>query len=350
MGERPIHQRAACRITVAGVDVTDRINPRLLNVTVIDKFGGISEAHIELDDRYGQVVLPEGNDPIEVDLGWPDEGLFTVFKGHAYDVESAGQKRGGRTLTIIARGHDELSKIKEQARWSLGDGSEDVQLGDALKKAAKIAGVDLKVDSKLANLSRKFWMGQNESFMAYAQRIAGETGGAFKIAGNQASFSRLDSFNNADGIAMSNTIAEAGKNLIAWRVSPQIARPQFGNTQHTHFDPMQAKWLVEKSLSGNLSKADFTGVGAQADKDNAKQQADSDAIPSRAERAKGWVLIDGSPTSMAGGQLTIIGARPGVDGSNYRVTEVEQSYSSQGGYTTRIDFNLLGSSASQEIS
>ena len=321
-----------------------------MSVIVIDKFGGISEAHLELDDRYGQIKLPEGNDPIVVSLGWPAEGLYDVFTGHAYDVESSGQKRGGRTLTIIAWGHDQLTtKIKEQARWSLGDGTEDVKLGDAMEKAAGIAGVSVHIDPLLKNSTRKYWLGNNESFQAFGQRIADEHGGIFKISGKQASLTMADSFNNAEGRAMSNTIAEAGKNLIAWHVSPQIARPQFANIQHMHFDPMQAKWLIQKSLSQGLSKADFTGVGAQADKDTAKQQADSDAIASRAERGKGWVVIDGSPTSVAGGQLTIIGARPGVDGTNYRIIEVEHNYSPHQGYTTRCDFNLLGSSKSEEI-
>lgn len=335
---RPRHQRAFCKIIVAGEDVTSRINPRLLNLTIMNKADDVSEAHLELDDRYGQIKMPEPSDSISIELGWPDEGSFVVFDGFVQDLESAGQKRGGRTMTIIAFESDMLKHVKTQMRWSEGDGAEDVKLEKALKTAAGLADIDVKISPVLAQLSRKYFMGNNESFMAFGRRIADEVGGVFKVSGDKATLSKPGE--NAEGADMPTVIAVAGATLIAWRVRPRIARAIWAKAGHMHFDPMKAAWdLVESKAGGGATTAlaKFTGVGAQADKDTAQQQADADAESSREGAGTGWVVIDGEPQAAPNGKLTIEGARNGVDGS-YLITDVEHSYSAQQGFTTRIDF------------
>lgn len=337
----PKHQRAFCKITVAGQDVTSNFNPRLLNISVILPFDGVGEALLELDDRYGQIKIPEVEDSIIVELGWLDEGSFVVFSGTVFDLESAGQKRGGRTLTIVAQEANLLTHIKTTMRWSEGDGTEDVTLEKALKTASGFASINVKVSPDLAKLTRKFWMGNNESFMAFGKRIADEVGGVFKMSGQTATITKPGG--DADGNDMGSITAQAGRNLIAWRVRPRIARAIWANTGHMHFDPAAAAWkLVQSKVSSNAvilsrPKADHTGVGAKADKDSAQQSADGDAVSARENAGTGWVLVDGEPQAQPSGQLVILGARPGVDGS-YLITDVEHNYSPQQGYTTRIDF------------
>jgi phage protein D len=335
----PTHQRAFCKITVAGEDVTSNINPRLLNLTVILKSEDVSEAHLELDDRYGQIKIPEEEDTITIELGWLDEGSFSVFRGSVFDLESAGQKRGGRTMTIIAHEANMLAPFKAQTRWSEGDGTEDVKLEKALKTASGFASIDVKIAPELAKLTRKFWMGNNESFMSFGQRIAGEVGGVFKMSGQTATITKPGG--DADGNATGSVTAQAGKNLIAWRVRPRIARAIWANTGHVHFDPMAAAWKLVQSKVKNAGlvrpQADHTGVGAKSDKDTAQQGADGDAVSARLNAGTGWVMMNGEPQAQPWGQLVVLGARPGVDGS-YTITDVEHNYNAQTGFTTRCDF------------
>jgi phage protein D len=350
----PHRQKAFVKVVVGGEDVTAKINERLLSLTIIDKLGGMDECHLELDDREGRIRLPAGPDEISVELGWPNEGSFTAFKGKTADLWSAGQKHGGRTLTISAMGADLQKDTKAPMQWSLGDGQEDVKIGDAMKKAGELAGVNIKVSPDLAKLARKFWMGNNESFMAFAQRIAGEVGGSFKISGSQATLTKAGSFANADGEPLFEVSAKAGKNLLAWRICPQDARPQWGGTGHTFFNPVLAKWEKVTSaikgggLPGWAASAMFTGLGALADKDVAQQQADGDRTISLGMRGTGWVALDGEPRAVAGGKIMIIGARPGVDG-DYHMDEVEHRMDAQTGFTTRCDVSKLGAVDSQEI-
>jgi hypothetical protein len=47
----PKRQRAFVRVIVAGIDVSSRINPRLMELTILDKRDTDNEAHLVLDDR-----------------------------------------------------------------------------------------------------------------------------------------------------------------------------------------------------------------------------------------------------------------------------------------------------------
>lgn len=353
----PKRPRAFCKIIVDGVDVTDRWNPRLMSVTVIDRTGGqADEAHLELDDRYGQIAMPLAIGPsITIELGWPDEGSFAVFEsGYIMDIESSGQKRGGRTMTIIATGHDQLrGKSKEPVNWSLSDGVEDVTLGDAMQKAAKIAGINVKIDSKLAQLKRKYFSANAESFLSFGQRMATEVGGDFKISGLNASLTVTGSGVNTDGRELFAVTATAGENLLAWRIRPQVARSQWASTGHEHFDPMKAAWDIVKTpvpgAQGPFAAiADYLSVGPAPDKDVAAQWGQAGGVLSAGSRGTGWVVIDGEPRAKAGAKIMIAGARAGVDGE-YTMTEVVHTYIPQTGFTTLADVWKGGDSSSQEI-
>lgn len=60
------------RIVADGTDVTQRLNDRLLKLTLLDKPGMESDSLIlRLDDRDGQVALPRRGAVLEVHLAMP---------------------------------------------------------------------------------------------------------------------------------------------------------------------------------------------------------------------------------------------------------------------------------------
>src|SRR5262245_51952898 len=50
-----LRRKAYCVINVGGIDVTNRLDPHLLSVTVILRADMYDEAHIEIDDRDGRL-------------------------------------------------------------------------------------------------------------------------------------------------------------------------------------------------------------------------------------------------------------------------------------------------------
>ena len=57
---------------------------------------------------------------------------------------------------------------------------------------------------------------------------------------------------------------------------------------------------------------------------------------SQSKRGTGWVLLNGEPRAHAHCNVTIVNARPGVDGTYY-VSEAEHNYTRGVGYTTRCN-------------
>lgn len=65
------HLRPVWRVTVKGQDVSSRIAPRLVSLTITDNQGGQSdEVEIVVSDHDGALTLPETGDPITVAIGW----------------------------------------------------------------------------------------------------------------------------------------------------------------------------------------------------------------------------------------------------------------------------------------
>ena len=338
--------KVSVQVLVSGVDVSSRFNPRLLQLSIIDPSGGVSsQARLELDDRLGQIKIPEGADRIVIELGWPHEGSFNVFDGRAADVESRGQKNGGRILCINAQGQDLIKgKSKTPMRWSLGDGTQDATLGDALQKAAGLAGLAIRIDPQIAAIKRKFWMANNESFQAVGDRIANEVGGIFKITGQGATLTKSAGGVSTDGQNLTTITAQAGVNLIGWEAHPNEAKAQWKSTGQMFFDVAKGAWkrvdnAVKPLPNALTAAADFTGIHAAADEQEAEQKAQGDSAAIYRKRGYGWVVIDGEPQAQARAPLTISGARPGVDGS-YKIDAVEHFLSRQTGYISRIDFEL----------
>lgn len=339
---KPRRLRAHWRVTVNGQNVTDRFDPFLISATVLDKEQEADVAVIELDDRYGRIVLPDDGARVQIAFGWSDEGMRTTFEGTVSDLESYAQKSTGRLLRIEAKSVNLLSWVKGQFSGNWGDGEkEELKLGGVLEDVAKKLGLSAKIDPDIAAKTRKYWTMANESPMQFFMRMAREHGAVAKFQGDTVSITKSDDFVNAEGEQMQKILAVAGQNLMAWRIRPVSSRAQWAKTAHMYFDRMKADMKIhgkEVGGSGPFGKAAAEHLGwmPKGTEGVAQEQAGSDATTSLRRRGYGWVVIDGEPRAQSQAPIGIVGARPGVDG-DYRIVEVEHNYLRGGGYTTRCD-------------
>jgi phage protein D len=342
---RPGRMRAICQIFIAGKEVTSVFDPYLIKVTV-KQGAGIGTASIELDDRYGILKLPEGNDAIIIRLGWPDEGSLVVFKGTVTDLVSAAQKKSGRRLHIEAQALDIFQEGKEPRNDTfLGKGEDEgVTLKEALEAANKKLRepFNLQIDEKIGG-SKLPPVVQTESFMALANRLARETGGILHIDGKDVSILAEGTVNSKATI-----IAEVGKNVLAWRIVPLAGRPQWDKVSSHWFDPKKSGWfkafqdVKRGALSfGSGGKAIFDSPWAAGNQSQAEVKSFAEAATSVANRGTGWIVIDGEPRAQANAGVEIRKARAGVD-DTYKITQLEHEYNRGGGFTTRLDVNNPG--------
>jgi phage protein D len=306
----------------------------------------------------------------EKEAAWGGPGMVPVFIGWVTSVESGfGRRGGGRRLWIEAKGNNDKSTTKELQRGHVGEGKQEdggggsqgggsgggaggsgggagaggggqIPMQTALTQVFAKSGLSVKLSPQMAKIKRDYW-NWNDSPMNLGRRLAEENGGFFTISNNIASMVGKGEFTNADGTPMPNVEAVWGVNLIGWRIKPYTSRPQYGGAAARHFDFMEAAWkTVEGKVGGSTP---FGGAGAiahqiasVADSATAEQNNAGAAGDASSNRGHGWVLLNGEPNCKAGGMVTIVGARPGID-CTYLIEQAEHNYTRGVGYTTRCN-------------
>lgn len=351
---RPKRGRAAYKVTVNGQDVTSRFDPYLISLVVTDYEQQMDTCTLELDDSHGVLEVPDDGAPIEIQLGWADEGTSLVFTGKVSDVSSLCQRRSGRLMRIEGTGADIYGQGKVPTSQEWGEGSpgkgegQKVTAETVLSEAAKKAGYEFFGAKDICSVERDYWAMTNESFHSFGQRMAEELGGVFKVSGDKATITSNINNTNATGQKMADVLCEWGRNLIAWNIHPKVGRPVFAETAANWFNDKKGVWeTVKKAVGGGgqaaLTKAIHFGLMPVATKDQAERSAEVQASASMRARGYGWVVIDGEPSAATGANAVVKGARAGVDGT-YRIIEAEHTYERRRGYTTRLSINNPGAS------
>ena len=326
--------------------------------------------------RFGQGPI-QMTEQEKTELPWGGPGLELVFSGWVSSVESGfGRRGGGRRLWIEATSGNVTGAAKEVQKYGAGVGVEDdslyggqgglvsptggatstsggaagapaggfpageIPLFQVLTEMFAKAGIRVKLSPAMMKIARKNW-NTNQSPMDFAQSMARELGGSFKLADGVATMVGKGEGLNADGEKMPEVDAQWGVNLIGWRIKPYSGRPQYAQSQANVFNLFTGEWEAVKSTIAGLtpfggSKAIAVAIGAVADKTVAAQVNTGQGEDSTSKRGTGWVLINGEPLCKAGGHVSIIDARPGVDG-RYLVVESEHNYTRGVGYTTRMN-------------
>ena len=333
-------KRAVYRVSVAGQDISSRIDPLLTSIRVTDREGTHSDtAEIIIDDKDARVLLPRTGDEIEIALGWSGGGISVVFSGKVDEVESSGSRGGGRELRISAKGLDTQGKGKEAQQLNI----DDATVEEALRKAGQAAGfTDIKVDPELAKIRRDWWGLNDESFIHFGERVAREVGGVFKVQGNRAILAKKGG-GSVTGQEMPSVTAMWGDNLLAWRIKPDMGRPRHKKARARWYDPAEAKWKTKEVEIDGEDEVDTT-LGdrfSRADEIEADGSATNGKADTEDGKGGGSVEMDGTAMARPGGTLILVGARPGIDGS-YRIASVDHTYTRSSGWTTSVELKRPG--------
>ncbi len=324
--------KAIYSIIVGGQDITQNLSPVLISLSVTDKAGVSSDsASIEIDDTGGRIVLPSHGSLVLISLGWEGQGMGRVFEGTVDDIRASGS-RSGRTLSISAKGMDTRGKAKQGQRRHF----DDTTIGDAMKKAGSFAGLTVSVDGSLASIRRPYIALDDESFVAFGERIAKEVGGTFKIVGKRAILAKRNGGQAASGGALPAVTAAWGVNLHDYDIAPILGRPVEKQALSRWYDMRKADWKSKTADTGTEGGQTVKpGRFPEPDEDRAGEQTKADAAESDRKSGEGSVTIEGNIAAQPEGTCVVSGCRPGVDGT-YRIDTVNHEYS-RGGFTTSLE-------------
>ncbi|WP_099867839.1 phage late control D family protein [Pararhizobium haloflavum] len=325
--------KAVFSVLIDGSDISTRLAPVVTSISVSDKAGMSSDtASIDVDDREGRIVLPRPGASITIMLGFTETGMGVVFRGKVDEVRSRGDRGGGRSITVSAKGVDTQGKAKEpqQKHW------DEKSLQDILSEAGRLAGIDdVRVDQSFASIIRKYERMDDESFLSFGERIAAEIGGTFKISDGRAVLAKRNGGTTPGGSPLPTVSAVYGQNLHSWDIAPFLSRPRYKQTRTRYYDREAATWkevLTETVIEDAeaIASSRFTA----ADEDEAKQKTESQKADAERGSGAGTVVIEGNIGAQPEGLCVVGGTRAGIDGT-YRIDGVQHAYS-RGGFITTL--------------
>ena len=335
-------------VYVAGTDVSTRFASRLIKLTVKDNSGETADsATIELDDTGGAIALPQKGAKVTIALGPLEGPVMQVFDGVVDDVKHIYDRGGGRRITVEAKSADTEGKQKEQKRkhW------DDKTVGDALFDSAKAADVQISVAPRIAGMKRKYQAQDNESFLHFAERMAKETGGTFKmVGGNRAVILDRNEGQTVGGGSVGSVTVTEGVNLITSNISPILVRPQFKEVIARWYDTKTAKWKEERVQVQGAQRGGETAADVRYSKQDAgesKDAAGSTGKESERDKGAGSIILDGDPRARAEGRCILVGVRPGVDGE-YTIDTATHELARGGGYTVNVTVKRPGGGAGED--
>jgi len=317
--------RTLYAVYVNGQNITSTINPLLISLVTTDQDGTESDsASIELDDRKQMLVFPEEGAEMRILL----QGV-EVFVGKVDTVNWTLTRGGGSVLKISAKGLDTKSKVKEPKQKHI----DKKKVSEAIKEAGKDAGLtDVTVDPELDE-ERDYYFLDNESPMAFAQRLADEIGGTLRIRNNKAVISKKGGGKSATGAVLPTIIATRGVNLIQANVTPVSGRTRYKKVRSRHYDKKKAKWIeTEEETEDTGAEATHTDRHSVADEKEGKGKNRKNKQEAADKKGAGSVTITLNPAARAEGVCQLSGCRPGIDGS-YKIQQVSHRVTRAGGTT-----------------
>ena len=154
------------KVVIDGTDITNKIKPRLMNLTLTDNRGfDADQVELQLDDSDGLLTMPRRGATMRVWLGWQgspliDKGSFTVD-----ELEHAGAPD---TLTITGRSVDfrESLNVKKERSFH------GKKLSDIIDTIAKNNGLTSVLSTSLKDEVIEHIDQTNESDAAFLVRLA----------------------------------------------------------------------------------------------------------------------------------------------------------------------------------
>lgn len=320
--------KGSYKVKIDGQDVTSRFKPRLTSMNFSRKAGKAADnATMSLADPGGKIALPADRAPVEITLN-----KIWGFSGFVSSVKCDLSKGGGRNLSVEASSIEQGSKAKEPSLFH----KDDATLRDAMVEFGEKAGLNVEVIGDVGDLFRDYWIQQNESFVSFAQRLAREVGGTFKVIGDRAFFSSRNEGLSVSGRPLSPIDAIVGENVLSASISPLRAKPKYKDVEISYFDIAKGKRISVSETTGiDDVDAILRRAISEVDEETARSRAKSLAAESDREKGDGTITILGDATAEPEAIVNLSGFRPGADGA-YRIDGVDHQIDAKGGFTTQL--------------
>jgi phage protein D len=307
-----------------GADLTSKINPRLIELTLTEKRGGeADELAITLHNHDGLLAAPAPGKYLSLQLGWTsgdDVRVGLVDKGR-FKVDEVTESGPPDIITIRARSADLTGDYRKRRTQSW----RDTTLGAMLDKIAQRNSASAQVHPDLASKPIAAIEQHNKSDMAFVKDLGQRYDALATWKDRKLLFMPVGSATTASGKAIPLATLTRGDGW-AW---------SFGTAEREDHDGAEAQWHDKAGgrrrtvkRGGNKRKRLKRVYATEAE---ATQAADAAASKGkRGARTFEYDLGYADPTLQPNGKIKLQGWNPRIDGLAWLVESIETSLDGSG--------------------
>lgn len=321
----------AWRVVLDGKDLTERLRPRLLDLTLTEKRGGeADQLDLRIHDHDGAMALPRRGVELSVALGWQDAGLIDKGTFRVDEVEHSGSPD---IITVRARSADLTHPLRTRRERSW----HDVTLGAVLRNLAGEHGLQPRIAQKLASIVIPHLDQTEESDANLLTRLARRYDAVAAIKAGCLIFSPI-------GAGVTPTGKPLPDAVIRRAAGDQH---HFGVVDREVYSGVRAYWhdkagADRKSVlvghSGNAKRLRESYANEAEARDQA--QAEWNRIQRGAAKFS-YTLALGRADLYPEQTLRVSGFKPEIDGIDWLVEQLVHRIAGSSGFTTSLDLETF---------
>lgn len=343
----------AFRLTMDGADITQRIEKRLISLTLTDNRGfEADQLDIELDDTDGQLQLPRRGVRLTLGLGWQGEPL--ISKG-SYTVDEIEHTGAPDKLVLRARSADfrETLNTRREKSWH------KTTVGDMVKEIAARHKLDPALGEDMAKMAIDHLDQTNESDASFLMRLARQCGALACVKNGKLLFIRQGQGRTASGkflpvITLTRSAGDSHRFTLADR---DAYTGVIASWLHTREPAKKETTKVKRRRKSTAKKKEpeaKQGDYLIGTDENVLVLSRTYANRSNAERAAKmqWERLQRGVATfsiqLARGRadlytempVKVSGFKQQIDGSSWIITTLTHTLSADSGFTTNIELEV----------
>jgi len=324
--------KAAVKVTLAGSDLTDKIAPRLISLTLTEKRGGeADQLEIVIHDHDGKLAIPPEGADLQLSLGWARGAgvkLGLVDKGK-FKVDEVTWGGPPDLLTIKARSADFTDgfRVRREKKWK------GTTVGAVLQEIAGANSMTAAVDGALASKLVPVLAQDQRSDAAMLRFLGRRHDAVATVKGGKLIFAPVGKGATTAGAPLpSFAIVRSSGDSYSWT---RAAREDYAGVEARWHDQGKGKRETVKAGAGKgTPKRLKRTFHSEAD---AKAAAEAeDKRVKRAAASFELMLSYGDAALYPDQKGSVSGFKPSIDGTKWIAGEVTHTLDGNGGYRTRL--------------
>lgn len=317
----------AWRLVLDGKDLTARVAPRLLDLTLTEcRDGQADQLDLQIHDHDGQMALPRRGVTLSLSLGWAGSGM--VDKG-TFIVDEVEHHGAPDIITVRARSAQLTAgmRTRKERSWH------GTTVGAVVGAIASANGLKPAVAGTLASVTLRHLDQANESDVALLTRLGKRFDAVATVKAGRLIFAPIGS-----------GATPTGKSLPSTSITRSDGDShRFGAADRDAFSGVRAYWNDHKG-----ARRRAVVVGEADNVKSLRETYDSEAT-ARHQAESEWrrvqrgacklefTLALGRPDVYPEQRVTVAGLKPEIDAITWLIAKATHSVSGSGGYTTALD-------------